>query len=121
MLLFEGKRPGLDASLTTEFYLIGALAWLAGQLFESLEDLADMGGKVQEAALRAGYGPTIRADSVKRHVESVVNYQTRTHEIIEEMRTSSTRNAQEIRDAVEDGKQRMARLAEQGNALLSDS
>ncbi len=88
---------------------------------QSLEVLADMGGKVQEAALRAGYGPTIRADSVKMLVESVVNYQTRSHEIIEEMRTSSTRNAQEIRDAVEDGKQRMARLAEQGNALLSDS
>jgi hypothetical protein len=29
----------------------------------------------------------------------------------------STRNADEIRDAVEDGKRRLARLAEQGNAL----
>src|SRR5690606_7237607 len=28
---------------------------------KSLEDLADIGGKVQEAALEAGYGPTIRA------------------------------------------------------------
>ena len=31
-----------------------------------LEDLADIGGKVQEAALKAGYGPTIRAEAVKR-------------------------------------------------------
>jgi hypothetical protein len=85
---------------------------------QSLEVLADMGGKVQEAALRAGYGPTIRADAVKQLVESVVNFQTRSREIIEEMRVQSTRNAEEIRDSVEDGKRRLARLAEQGNALL---
>jgi hypothetical protein len=32
---------------------------------KSIEVLADMGGKVQEAAVRAGYGPTIRADAVR--------------------------------------------------------
>jgi len=88
---------------------------------QSLEVLADMGGKVQEAALRAGYGPTIRADAVKQLVESVVNFQTRSREIIEEMRAQSTRNAEEIRDSVEDGKRRLARLAEQGNALLAST
>ena len=85
---------------------------------QSLEVLADMGGKVQEAALKTGYGPTIRAESVKKLVDSVVNYQTRSIEIIDEMRTQSTANAQEIRAAVEDGKQRMARLAERGNTLV---
>jgi hypothetical protein len=84
---------------------------------QSLETLAEIGGKVQEAALRAGYGPTIRADAVKMLVDSVVNYQVRSREIIDEMRVMSTRNAEEIRDAVEDGKRRLARLAEQGNAL----
>jgi hypothetical protein len=79
---------------------------------ESLEDLADIGGKVQEEALRAGYGPTIRMESVKKLVDAVVSYQERSHEIIGEMRTMSTRNANEIRDAVEDGKKRVARLAE---------
>jgi hypothetical protein len=82
----------------------------------SLEDLADIGGKVQEAALEAGYGPTIRAEAVKRLVDSVVNYQTRSREIIEEMRTLSTKNAAEIRDAVEDGKRRLSRLVEEGKA-----
>jgi len=86
---------------------------------QSLEVLADIGGKVQEEAIKAGYGPTIRADSVKKLVDSVVNYQTRSREIIEEMRTAATRNAEEIRDAVEDGKRRMARLAEEGAALAS--
>jgi hypothetical protein len=84
----------------------------------SLETLSEIGGQVQEAALRAGYGPTIRADAVKKLVESVVSYQQRSTEIIDEMRTMATRNAEEIRGAVEDGKRRMARLAEQGNALI---
>jgi hypothetical protein len=84
---------------------------------QSLEDLADIGGKVQEEALKAGYGPTIRAESVKRLVDSVVNFQTRSQEIIQEMRTLSTQNATEIRDAVETGKARLARLVEEGQAL----
>ena len=84
---------------------------------KSLEDLADIGGKVQEAALKAGYGPTIRADAVKKLVDSVVNYQIRSREIIAEMREASTKNAAEIRDAVETGKQRLARLVESGQAL----
>jgi hypothetical protein len=84
---------------------------------KSLEDLAEIGGKVQEAALKAGYGPTIRADAVKKLVASVVNYQERSREIIDEMRTLSTRNAAEIREAVETGKQRLARLVQSGNAL----
>jgi hypothetical protein len=87
----------------------------------SLEDLADIGGKVQEAALKAGYGPTIRADAVKKLVTSVVNYQERSRQIISEMRDLSTRNATEIREAVESGKQRLARLVQQGNQLAIES
>ncbi len=83
---------------------------------QSLEALSDVGGQIQEAALRAGYGPTIRADAVKKLVESVVAYQTRSRDVIEEMRAQSTANANEIRAAVEDGKRRLARLAEQGRA-----
>jgi len=83
----------------------------------SLEDLAEIGGKVQEAALKAGYGPTIRADAVKKLVDSVVNYQLRSREIIAEMRELSTKNAAEIRDAVEQGKQRLAKLVQSGEAL----
>ncbi len=74
--------------------------------------LADIGGKVQEEAVRAGYGPTVRADAVKRLVDSVVDFQSRSREIVSEMRTLSTANAEEIRVAVEDGKQRLARLAQ---------
>lgn len=88
---------------------------------QSLEVLADIGGKVQEAAVRAGYGPTVRADSVKRLVDSVVSWQTKSHEIIEEMRKQSTQNANEIRDAVEEGKRKLARLAEEGKGLVLEA
>ena len=87
----------------------------------SLEYLADVGGKVQEAAVKAGYGPTVRADAVKKLVDSVVNWQERSHQIIDEMRTLSTQNADEIRDAVEDGKRRLADLAEDGRGLVIES
>jgi hypothetical protein len=84
---------------------------------KSLEDLAEIGGKVQDAALRAGYGPTIRAESVKKLVDSVVTWQERSHEIIAEMRQLATQNAEEIRAAVENGKRQLARLAEEGKGL----
>ena len=84
---------------------------------QSLEVLADIGGKVQEAAVKAGYGPTVSAASVKMLVDSVVSYQERTQTIIGEMRKLSTRNSEEIREAVEDGKRRLTKLVEEGAAL----
>lgn len=84
---------------------------------QSLEVLAEIGGKVQEAAVKAGYGPTVSAASVKMLVDSVVSYQERTQTIIGEMRKLSTRNSEEIREAVEDGKRRLTKLVEEGAAL----
>jgi hypothetical protein len=86
---------------------------------KSLDTLAEVGGKIQKAALEAGYGPTIQAQSVKRLVDSVTSFQEHSREIITEMREASTRNAEEIRTAVETGKKRIAALAAQGNALTN--
>lgn len=85
---------------------------------KSLETLSEVGEKVQEAAIKAGYGPTVRADAVKKLVDSVVGFQERSMEIVVEMRGLATRNSEEIRDAVEDGKRRLAKLAADGNALV---
>ena len=116
----ETVLTALSASFTGMFGLhesTKSLEAMKEGVSKSLEDLADVGGKVQEAAVRAGYGPTIRADAVKKLVESVVNFQSRSREIIEEMRVLSTKNAEEIRDSVEDGKQRLAKLIQQGGSL----
>ncbi|MGZ8349488.1 MAG: hypothetical protein ACXWU2_05620 [Allosphingosinicella sp.] len=61
-----------------------------------------------------------RADAVKKLVDSVVTFQERSLEIVNEMRTLSTQNSAEIRDALEDGKRRIARLVAQGEALPID-
>ncbi|MCA1361023.1 cell surface protein [Bradyrhizobium sp. IC3069] len=86
----------------------------------SLEVLAEIGDQVGEAAIKAGYGPTIRADAVKKLVDSVITFQERSQEIIGEMRRLATQNSAEIRDAVEDGKRRIARLVAEGQALPVD-
>ncbi len=116
----ESVLTALTASFTGLFGLHESTQTLEAMkdgVSKSLEDLADIGGKVQEAAVKAGYGPTIRAESVKRLVDSVVNFQERSRDIIAEMRTLSTQNATEIRSAVEDGKQRMAKIIERGGSL----
>jgi hypothetical protein len=83
---------------------------------DSLEVLAEVGDNVQEAAIKAGYGPTVSAAAVKKLLDAVVTYQERSQDIIAEMREMATDNSAEIRDIVEDGKRRLARLAETGAA-----
>ena len=84
---------------------------------KSIEVLGEVGNQVGEAAVKAGYGPTIRADAVKKLVDSVIAFQERSLQIVQEMRTLATKNSAEIRDAVEDGKRRIAHLVVAGEAL----
>jgi len=86
----------------------------------SLETLSEVGGKVQEDALKAGYGPTIKAESVKKLLESVINFQEKSRSLIEEMRELSRRNEAEIRQAVEAGKRRMVELTRSGRLLTHE-
>jgi len=116
----ENVFTALSASFTGLFGLnesTKALEAMKDGVSKSLEDLSEIGGKVQEAAVRAGYGPTIRAESVKKLVDSVTDFQEKSLLIISEMRDLSTKNAEEIRVAVEDGKKRVARLVESGKAM----
>jgi PAS domain-containing protein len=86
---------------------------------QSLETISEVGGKVQEDALRAGYGPTLKAGSVKKLVDAVVSFQDKSRVLIAEMRELAARNELEISRAVEDGKRRMAELAREGAALVN--
>ncbi len=116
----EAVLTALKASFTGMFGLHESTKTLEAMkkgVSDSLDTLADIGDRVTEEALKAGYGPTIRADAVKNLVESVTNFQERSREIIEEMRALATRNSEEIREAVESGKRRMARLATEVKAL----
>ena len=118
----DSVLTALKASFTGMFGLHESTKTLDAMkegMSKSLETLSEIGDKVQEAAVRSGYGPTIRADAVKKLVDSVVTFQERSTEIIAEMRKLSTQNSAEIRDAVEDGKKRIARLIAAGRHLAS--
>lgn len=118
----EAVLTALTASFTGMHGLHESTRTLEGMkagVNQSLEVLAEIGGKVQEAALKAGYGPTIQADAVKKLVESVVNYQERSLEIIDEMRTAATQNSEEIRRSVEEAKQRMAKLTQRASSVVA--
>jgi len=120
----ETVLTALSASFTGMFGLHESTETLNAMkegMSKSLETLSEIGDKVQEEAIRAGYGPTVRADAVKKLVDSVVNFQEKSRTIINEMRVASTKNSAEIRDAVEDGKKRLATLATEGNALLLET
>ena len=117
----EAVLTALKASFTGMFGLHESTKTLEAMkegISESLETLSEVGDAVQEEAIKAGYGPTVKAESVKKLVDSVINFQIRSREIIDEMRVLATRNSQEIQEAVEDGKRRLARLAADGNALV---
>ena len=120
----ETVLTALSASFTGLFGLHESTETLNAMkegMSKSLETLSEIGDKVHEEALKAGYGPTIRAESVKMLVDSVVSFQENSIKIINEMRKLSTDNSAEIRDAVEDGKQRLAKLAADGNALVIEA
>jgi hypothetical protein len=116
----DSVLTALKASFTGMFGLhesTQTLEVMKEGMSKSMEVLAEIGDKVGEAAVKAGYGPTIRADAVKKLVDSVVTFQERSLEIVNEMRVLATKNSEEIRDAVEDGKRRIARLVAEGKAL----
>ena len=116
----DSVLTALKASFTGMFGLHESTQTLEAMkegMSRSLEVLSEIGDQVGEAAVRAGYGPTIRADAVKKLVDSVITFQERSLEIVNEMRKLSTQNSAEIRDAVEDGKRRIARLVAEGQAL----
>ena len=116
----DSVLTALRASFTGMFGLNEAtqtLEVMKEGVSRSMEVLAEIGDQVGEAAVKAGYGPTIRADAVKKLVDSVVSFQERSLEIVSEMRSLSTQNSAEIRDAVEDAKRRIARLGAEGKTL----
>ena len=120
----ETVLTALSASFTGMFGLNESTQTLNAMkegMSKSLETLSEIGDRVGEEAVRAGYGPTVRADAVKKLVDSVINFQEKSRTIISEMRVASTKNSAEIRDAVEDGKRRLATLAAEGNALLLET
>jgi hypothetical protein len=73
---------------------------------KGLEDIAQLGDKLEKAALKAGYGSTINPQSVQKLVDSIVRYQLESKEMIEQFRKESTKTKEEIEVIVNDGKKK---------------
>jgi hypothetical protein len=73
---------------------------------KGLEDVADLGRELEHAAIKAGYGSTIRPESVEKLVRAISDYQVDSLKLIAELRQESEENAAQIRRVVEEGKQR---------------
>lgn len=77
---------------------------------QSLETLAEVSDVGLSEGVKAGYGPTVRAEAVSKLVDAVVGFQERVGKEVAEARTLATENAAMIERAVEDGKSRFAEL-----------
>lgn len=99
----------LDSALTSQAGLhesTQAINAMTDGANKSLEVLASVGTRVQEDALKAGHGATIKAESVKKLIDAVVQYQERSIQIIAQARTEATENAALIAKLVDEGKAR---------------
>lgn len=94
---------GLDESTKT-------LEAMKEGINKGLETIATHGNKQLEDGLRAGYGATIKADSVRSLVNAIVTFQESSYKMIDELRAEATNNANELAAAVEDGKRRFAEV-----------
>lgn len=89
---------------------IGAIEALEDGTNKAIDFVADHGNALLKRGVRAGYGPTVKAESVRKLVDAVVNFTTDIGRDIEEMQALSAQNSREIGEAVESGKRRYQNL-----------
>jgi hypothetical protein len=79
-----------------------------------LEAQATVGGDQLNAALKAGYGSGLKASSVKALADAVVEFQSSSLNLIQELRKESATAAAEIESITEDSKRRFIALLQKG-------
>ncbi len=105
----EHVLTSLDATITAQKGLhesTQSLEALKAGINEGLETVAKTGSAVETAGLKAAYGPTVKADSVKKLVDEIVRFQTDSVQMIQQLREESAKNAAEIERVTDDGKKR---------------
>lgn len=89
---------------------VNALEAMTKGMNDSLNDLADLSGKANERAIKAGYGATIDPAAVERFATALMTELEETAPLIEKHRGEAAANAQTISDLVEDVRKRVVSL-----------
>ncbi len=99
----------MDAVYTSQHGLHEATQTLESMrkgMNKGLEDIAELGNKLERAAIQAGYGSTYNPESVKKLIDSIVSFQEESLSDIRRLRTESTENVKIVGQIVDEGKQR---------------
>jgi hypothetical protein len=73
---------------------------------KGIEDVSELGRDLERAAIKAGYGSTLKPASVEKLVNAISDYQVESLNMIAELRKESEQSAREIRRVVEEGKKK---------------
>lgn len=113
----ETVLSGLSATFTSNSGLgeaTNTMNAMSDEMGKSLESLATTGTDQLNAGLRAGYGATLKVDSVRALADSVGSFQESSFMLIDELRKESTATANEIAQVTESAKQRFSQLLAKG-------
>ena|GEM_PF-95025 len=73
---------------------------------KGLEDISTLGRELERAALKAGYGSTIKPESVQKLVDAIAGFQVESLEMVATLRKESEDATRQIRATVEEGKRK---------------
>lgn len=82
------------------------------ELSKSLEFLGEIGGKVDEEAMRVAYGPSYKLECFKKFIESVTTLEEQRYQLIDKLRKETEEFVTEARKIYEDGKERRSKAVE---------
>lgn len=109
----EVVLTGLAASFTSSAGMheaTGAINAMSEGISAGIESHAKAGDANLQAALKAGYGATIRVESVRALADALVEFQSSSHAMIAELRQEAAAASLEVETITENSKRRYAEL-----------
>jgi hypothetical protein len=110
----QSTIAALSLSYTAKIGLadgVNALDAMTQGMNDSLNDLADISGKVNERAIKAGYGSTIDPNAVERFATALISEMEQSAPLVEKYRNESEQGSNRISEIVEQTRKRSVELA----------